>query len=91
MYQRLRGDASESLQGAPERVRLHVIRESCAPVDLDRGNQLAIARLELRDTADVHPLELEPELRLQRVELRQGAVAQVAALRVVDDDARGYG
>jgi hypothetical protein len=91
LYQRLRGDASESLQRTAEGVRLNVVREPRAAVDLDGGDQLAVAGLELGDAADVDSLELEPELRPERLDLRQRPLAEMAPLRVVDDDPRGYG
>jgi hypothetical protein len=74
----------------PERVRLDVVGESANAVDLDDGEPLAIARLELGVAADVDLLELESQLVAQRGHLRQRALAEMAALRVDDPDDR-YG
>ena len=76
---------------APERFDLHVVGEAPPAVDLDHGQPLAVGRLEDRVAADVHLLEGEAELGPQPAQLLERALAQVAALGVVDDDARRYG
>ena len=73
---------------ATERVGLDVVHERPRAVDLHDRQPLAIARLELGVTADVDLLELEPELLAQRRHLSPRTLAEVAALRVVEDDAR---
>jgi hypothetical protein len=64
------------------------VREDLLAVDLDDGNQLAVAALELRVAGDVDLLELESELVAQGVERLAGALAQVAARRPVEDNLR---
>jgi hypothetical protein len=78
---------------SPEGFGLDVVREAAPAVDLDDGQPLPILRLERRVAADVHLAQLEAELVPQRPHLRERALAQVAAFRVVDDDLRalGYG
>jgi hypothetical protein len=74
-----------------QRVDLDVVGEAPPPVDLDDGEPLAILRLERLVAGDVHLPEREAELDLKRPHLAEGALAEVAALRVVDDDVGGYG
>jgi hypothetical protein len=77
-------------QLAPERIRLHVVREGANAVDLDDREPFSVACLELGMAADVDLLELEPQLVAQRAHLRQRALAEMAPLRVEDPDDR-YG
>jgi hypothetical protein len=70
----------------PEGVVVDVVGEDTLAVDLDDGDQLAVARLQLGVTADVHLAQLEPELALERADDGTSPLAQVAALGVVDDD-----
>ena len=70
---------------ATKRVGLDVVHERARTVDLHDGQPLAITRLELGVTADVHLLELEPELLTQRRHLSASTLAEVAALRVVEN------
>ena len=72
-----------------ESLGVDVVDEGAPPVDLDHGQQLAVARLQVRDAADVHLLELERELRAQPLQNRPRALAQAAARRAVERDARG--
>jgi hypothetical protein len=75
-----------------ERVLVDVVRENELAVDLDRGQELAVARLEQRVARDVDGLEVEVGGAAQVGQLRQGALAEVATGGVVDDDARSrYG
>jgi hypothetical protein len=69
---------------------VNVVREDLLAVDLDDGDQLAIAALELDVTGDVDLLEVEVELCPQPVERRAGSVAQAATRRAVENDA-AYG
>ena len=71
---------------AAERLRLDVVGEGELAVDLDGGDQLAVAGLELRVTRDVDLLQLEGELAAQLVQLRPRLLAQVAALGAVEGD-----
>jgi hypothetical protein len=75
-----------------KRVGMHVVREGAFAVDLDDGQPLAKALLQLGSTADVNLLELEVLLRAQLREHRPRPLAEVALRRVVKGDARyGYG
>jgi hypothetical protein len=73
-----------------ERVDLEVVRETTPAVDLDHGQPLAVLRLERLVAADVHLAQGEIELLLQVPQPCDGDLAEVAPLRVVDDDL-GYG
>jgi hypothetical protein len=66
---------------------LHVVCKTASAVDLDHRDPLSVLRFERLVAADVDRPQVERELVLQRVQLRQRAIAQVAALGVVDDDA----
>src|SRR5207302_7424386 len=80
-------------EAAPEPLRLDVIDERADAVDLHDGDQLTIARLELLVAGDVDLAQVELELGAQLVELRPRALAEVAALRAIEDDvspAYGY-
>ena len=63
-----------------------MVRESPPPVDLDHRQPFPVDRLELGIAGDVHLAQLEPELRAQPAYLLESAVAEVAALSVVDGD-----
>ena len=76
---------------AAKRVELHVIRETAPSVDLDDREPLAILGLERVVAGDVDLPQLEAELWLQLPNLSKRALAEVAALRVVDDDVGRYG
>jgi hypothetical protein len=75
---------------ATERVGLDVVGEGPRPVDLDHGNQLAVARLQLLVAGDIDLSQVEVELLVQFRQRRARPVAQVAVRRVVEDDF-GYG
>ena len=78
-------------QFATESVGRDVVDESLDAVDLDDGEKLAVALLELRVAGDVDLAQLELELPAQLRQNRASALAQVAAGRVVEDDfAYGY-
>jgi hypothetical protein len=77
-------------QRTTESFRRDVVDERSPPVDLDDGQHLAVARLELGIAADVDLLEVEAELRLRADDNLARALAQVAAGGVVETDAR-YG
>jgi len=83
-------DALAAADAPPERVRRDEERERLLAVDLHHGQELAVARLELRAAGDVDLLELEPKLGAQLLERGAGAVAEVAAGGAVEDDPR-YG
>src|SRR5437588_7185900 len=73
---------------APERVRLDVIGADALAVDLDDGDQLAVARLELSVALDRDLDQLEPELVAELGELDLRPLAEVAALGLVEDHLR---
>jgi hypothetical protein len=66
--------------------RIDVVDERTAPVDLDHRQPFAVPRLELRIPCDVDLAEVDPGL----AEDAAGALAEVTALRVEEDDV-GYG
>ena len=71
---------------APERFGVHVVREDPLAVDLDHGQPLAVARLEVGIAGDVDLVELEALLAAQLCQLRSRALAEVAVERVVEGD-----
>jgi hypothetical protein len=75
---------------SPQRIGLDEVREGALAVDLDDGQPLAVARLQLGVAADVDLLELELELLSRRLDDTPRRGAEMAALGVVEDDAR-YG
>jgi hypothetical protein len=62
-----------------------VVGKTPPAVDLDHRDPLAVRRLELRVPADVDLSQLEAELPAQPTHLLERALAEVAALRVIDD------
>jgi hypothetical protein len=76
---------------ATESVLGDVVDERSLAVDLHDREPLAISRLQLGIAADVDLLELEAELVTERSDGLPRSFAEVAALRVVEDDARDYG
>jgi hypothetical protein len=73
-----------------ERVYLYVVRKTSAAVDLDDREPLAVRSLERLVAADIDLAQHESELGLQVPQTSDSGLAEVAALRVVDDDF-GYG
>jgi hypothetical protein len=73
---------------ATKSIWIHVVDESALSVDLHNRQPLAIPRLEPRIPADVDLLELEVGLSADLFENRARAFAEVAALRVIQDDLR---
>jgi hypothetical protein len=79
------------VQAPAKRVGLDVVDEQPLPVELDDGQPLAVARLEIGVAVDRDLLELEAELGAQLGELRPRPLAERAALGVVEGDPRyGY-
>jgi hypothetical protein len=74
------------MQLATERRRIDVVDEGALAVDLDHGQPLAIPRLQLGVAADVDFAEVEAELVTRLGDDRAGPLAEVAPLRVVEDD-----
>ena len=70
---------------------VHVVRKAAPSVDLDDRQPLAIFGLERLVAGDIHLPQREAELGLERPDLRECPLAEVTALRVVDDDVGGYG
>jgi hypothetical protein len=73
---------------AAERLRLYEVRKTPTAVDLDDGQPLPVRGFEGLVTGDVDELEIEAELLLKLLYLRERALTEMAALRVVDRDAR---
>jgi glycosyltransferase A (GT-A) superfamily protein (DUF2064 family) len=69
-----------------ERLGLHVVRTDDLSAELHNRDQLAVARLQLVVVRDVDLPQLEAELLLQLAQLCARQLAQVAALRAVEDD-----
>jgi hypothetical protein len=61
-----------------------VVDEGALAVDLDDGQELAKAPLQLGIAADVDLLEVERDLRADGVDRRPRALAEVAAARGVE-------
>jgi hypothetical protein len=70
----------------PQRVRRHEERERPLAVDLDHRQPLPIAALQLGVAGDVDLLELELDVRPDRLEDPARGRAQVAVRSVVEDD-----
>ena len=68
----------------------HEVHERLLAVDLDDGEQLAVARLELGVVVDQDLFELEAELVSERRDGLARTLAEVAPLRAVEPDV-GYG
>jgi hypothetical protein len=66
-----------------------VVDERALAVDLDHRQPLTVAGLELGVAADVDLTELEAQLVACRGDDPAGSLAEVAALRVVEDDPAG--
>ena len=79
------------LQPALESLAMDVVGEGPLAVDLDDGQPLAVARLQLGVAADVDLDQVERPLRPHLLEDGASALAEVAALRSVEDDPRAYG
>ena len=73
-----------------ECLRLEVVREAAAAVDLDDREPRAVLRLERLVAGDVHLSQVEAELLLELGDEAAGPLTQVAARGVIDDDV-GYG
>ena len=71
---------------AAERVGLNVIREAPATVDLHHRQPLPVGLLERRIIRDVDLAQVELELVAEIAHLLEGALAEMAAGGVVDDD-----
>jgi hypothetical protein len=75
---------------SPEGVGLHVIREPAPAVDLHDRQPLAVFGLEGGVAGDVDLPQVEPELLPELGDHAAGALAQMAARGVIQDDLR-YG
>jgi hypothetical protein len=72
-------------------VDLHVVCEATSSVDFDHRKPLAVLVLERVVARDVHLAQPEAELCVELPDLCERPLAEVAALRVIDDDVGGYG
>ena len=75
-------------EAAPKALGLDVVDERALAVDLDDREEFAVPGLEVVVPGDVDLAQVEAELLAQRGELRPRPLAEVAPLRVVDDDSR---
>ena len=72
-------------------VDLDVIRKAPPSVNLDDREPLPVLGLERVVARDVHLAQSEAELGLKPPHQRERPLAEVATLRVIDDDVGGYG
>ena len=70
---------------------IDVVDEGALAVDLHDGQPLPVPRFELGVAPDVDLQELERHVGADALENASGALAEVAALRPVEDDPRAYG
>ncbi len=68
-----------------------MVREAPATIDFYDGEPLAVFGLECVVAADVDLAQLESELGLQLPQSSDSDLAEMAPLRVVDDDLRDGG
>jgi hypothetical protein len=78
--------SSTLCEPAAERVGVHVVSEDPLAVDLDHGQPLPVARLELGIAGDVDLLQLEVLFAAQLGQLRSRALAEMAVGGVVEGD-----
>ena len=78
-------------QATAKRVGRDVVDERALAVDLDHGEPLPVARLELSIARDVDLVERERHLGPHLVEDRPRPLAQVAPGGCVEDDRVRYG
>jgi len=71
---------------AAKGTRIHVVHEGALAVDLHDGEPLPVTSLELGIAPDVDLVELEVDFLAGLFENPARAFAEVAALRVVEDD-----
>jgi hypothetical protein len=76
---------------AAKRVYLEVVCKTSATVDLDDREPLAVFGLERVVASDVDLAQREAELGLQLPQSSDGGLAEVAPLRVVNDNLGDYG
>ena len=86
-----RGNRRSGFQERAQPVGVDEVRERPLPVDLDHGEELAVAALELRAPADVDHLELEADLVAQVADDLERPLAEAAVSSVVDRDPSRYG
>ena len=79
------------LHFATKRTSVDVVDEGALTLDLDDGQPLAVARLELSVARDVDLVERERHLGPHLVENRPRPLAQVAPGGGVEDDRVRYG
>jgi hypothetical protein len=78
-------------QPPAQSVGVHVVRERLPAVDLDHRQPFAIAGLQRRVAADVDLEKVELDLLLHPEQDIARTLAQVAVLRVIQNDAVRYG
>ena len=75
-------------EAAAEGGFVHVVREDPLAVDLDDRDQLAVGGLELWVAVDRDLLELELDLVVERPDLGQRTLTEVATFAMKDGDLR---
>ena len=73
---------------AAKGIRIHVVDESALAVDLDHGEPLPVARLQLGIAVDLDLSELEIDVLAELFENGTRASAEMASLCVIQDDLR---
>jgi len=76
-------------QTSTQRVGVDEVGEGALSVDLDHGQELPVARLELGSPGDVDELELEAELRMHLLDDLDRTFAEAAVGGVIDGDVSG--
>jgi hypothetical protein len=84
---RLSRPSTRGREPASERDDGDAVDERAAPVDLEHGDPFAVGALELGRAGDVD-FVVRDALGLER---RAGGLAEVTAVRGVEDEPRGYG
>jgi len=74
-----------------QHIDLDVVGKPPPSVDFDDREPLAVFGLEGLVAGDIDLAEREAQLGLERPDLRERPLAEMAARRVVDDDVGGYG
>jgi hypothetical protein len=80
-----------ALEARAKRVRVHEVRERALAVDLDDGQELAVAGLQSVVALDVDDLEGEPEVDTDGLDDLEGPSAETAVRSAIDRDSNyGY-
>ena len=85
------GTVASGFQAGAEALRVDEVGERLLAVDLDNGQQLAVATFELEASCDVDQLEIEVDLAADLIDDLECSFAEAAACSVVDGDPSRYG